>query len=420
MIRILSIILLFSLNTGITLSQTITCNLTGTIINRNSDTLLVLPETEDPLRHEAIRIPIRNNTFTVTLEVPEIMCYNLIFQDELERGAWRRIDFFPEEGTTHFILYDTESSLRNTVSGGHLNAMMNAYVRMIDSLFTPMRLPYTRQLDSLWNNDEYFSDTVRVINAMLRITTDDQERSRLFILRDKLEREGRYFSPEAEYLTYILDSIGRISMYWMEDYIRDHIDLFSYSLIYQSLKSYNPNRKTTDIPFLTEICKVFSARFPDHPYTLKCGEMLNAINKVRTGNHFIDFEAPTLDGTMVRISDSIRGKFALIDLWASWCGSCRGLSKSMIPVYRKYHDKGFTIIGIACEYRNTDNLKRALAQDQYPWLNLVELNNSNGIWNKYNISGSGGNTYLVNPEGIIIAIRPDAKELERLLKELLP
>ena len=55
----------------------------------------------------------------------------------------------------------------------------------------------------------------------------------------------------------------------------------------------------------------------------------------------------------------------------------------------------------------------------HPWLNLIELNNKNDIWNKYNIAGSGGSTFLVDSRGKILAIHPDAEELENHLKELL-
>jgi alkyl hydroperoxide reductase subunit AhpC len=91
----------------------------------------------------------------------------------------------------------------------------------------------------------------------------------------------------------------------------------------------------------------------------------------------------------------------------------------MIPVYEKYREKGFVVIGVACEYKDTDAFKIALKKDRYPWLNLVEMDNKNGIWNKYNIAGAGGSTFLVNSQGRIIAIKPTPDELERFLKDIL-
>lgn len=134
---------------------------------------------------------------------------------------------------------------------------------------------------------------------------------------------------------------------------------------------------------------------------------------------FVDFSAPTIEGTIVTASDIVTGKVALLDMWASWCGPCRVTSKSYIPIYEKYKDKGFVILGVANEFKNTNAFEKAIEKDRYPWLNLIEMDNKNRIWNKYNISNSGGSTFLVNSKGVIVAVNPDAEALDKLLEELL-
>jgi thiol-disulfide isomerase/thioredoxin len=399
--------------------QEIQCHLKGIVSGRDSKALLLFPETEDPARSEGITIPITGNTFTYDLKVTEILKYKLIFQDELEQGAMRPVSFFPEKGTISFILHDVQSFGKNRIDGGELNGQMESFNRTVDSIFTPLFSPYTLILDSLWRADAYFSDTVKAINQRLRQEKSDDERSRLFIARDKLEQKGDYFSPPAAHVMLITDSLKRIRMYWINNYLQHNINLVSYSYLYDLLKNDKQTGRSIDIPFITGIYPRYAVKFPEHTYTAKISMMLTAIDKIKTGSQFIDFEAPTADGRMVRISDSIRGKVALLNLWASWCGPCRGLGKSMIPVYEKFRGKGFVIIGVANEYRNTDAFRVAVEKDKYPWLNLIELNNANGIWEKYNIAGSGGCTYLIGRDGKIIAIHPDAAELERLLTEML-
>ena len=60
-----------------------------------------------------------------------------------------------------------------------------------------------------------------------------------------------------------------------------------------------------------------------------------------------------------------------IDVWATWCGPCIATSRTMIPVYNEYKNKGFTIVGVAAEIDNTDRLIKTLEREEFPWLNLV-------------------------------------------------
>jgi hypothetical protein len=91
----------------------------------------------------------------------------------------------------------------------------------------------------------------------------------------------------------------------------------------------------------------------------------------------------------------------------------------MIPLYNKYKDKGFTIIGVAGEFKNTDRLVAFLEKNKWPWLNLVELDRKNAIWQKYGVNGGGGGIFLIDKEGIILAKDPTAKEVRKILESLL-
>ncbi len=399
-------------------AQVVKCKLSGTVINRDSKTLVLVPATEDP-RFTGVHIPITGNHFEYLLKIPVTEKYDLIFLDELEKGAWREIGFFPETGTVEFRLNNDEAFDNNVISGGALNDRMQQFSRREDSIFRPLTLPLSRQTDSLWQSGNYYSKKAALLHERLRKSSDEDENARIYRGLDSLERAGTLYTDQVSQLIAGFDSIGRLKMYWENDYIRNHIDIHTYSILCSEVLRYKTNRKNIDFPFINEIYPEFAGKFPSHPYTVKIKETLDAINNVKVGSRYVDFSAPVRDGRIVNVSREIEGKVALIDLWASWCGPCRALSKRMIPVYEKYKSKGFVIVGVACEYRNTNAFDIAVKRDQYPWLNLVELDNKNSIWNKYNISGSGGCTYLIDARGIIVAIHPDADELDRLLGILL-
>jgi thiol-disulfide isomerase/thioredoxin len=185
------------------------------------------------------------------------------------------------------------------------------------------------------------------------------------------------------------------------------------------VKWYKQEKKNIDLTIVTNLSAIYSKKFPTHPYTKQIQELLEAINTIQVGGLYIDFYAPTIEGEIIRASDVIAGKVALIDLWASWCGPCRVTSKSYMPIYEKFKSKGFVILGVANEFKNTNAFMKAIEKDKYQWLNLIELDSKNRIWDKYNVSNSGGSTFLVDSKGVILAINPDAKKLEQLLEELL-
>ena len=130
----------------------------------------------------------------------------------------------------------------------------------------------------------------------------------------------------------------------------------------------------------------------------------------------MDFALPALDGTTRRISDLIRGKVAVIDLWASWCGPCRRHSKELIPVYEEFKDKGFTIVGIAREMGQLDDLKAAVEKDRYPWTQLYELDDAHGVWQSYGVMGAGA-VFLIGRDGHIVAQDPTAEEIRAYLEK---
>ena len=164
---------------------------------------------------------------------------------------------------------------------------------------------------------------------------------------------------------------------------------------------------------------VLAEKFVSSDYT-RLGRMLvDGFHNIRPGGHYVDFEAPDLEGCKVKLSDVIKGKVAIIDLWASWCMPCRAKAKAMIPLYEKYKDRGFKIVGVAREFKNTDRMKQAIKQDGYPWLQLVELDDSYQIWTRYMLGNAGGGVFVVDRDGKILAVNPKPGEVQKILEQKL-
>ena len=135
------------------------------------------------------------------------------------------------------------------------------------------------------------------------------------------------------------------------------------------------------------------------------------------GKRFIDFTLPDQSGTERTLSELIEGKTAVLELWASWCRSCRVNARSLKPLYEKYHNSGFEVIGIAREYRTQGKWLKALEEDAYPWTSMVALEDSHHIWTQYGCPDKAGRTLLIDKNGIIVKIDPSKDEIEQYIKE---
>ena len=170
---------------------------------------------------------------------------------------------------------------------------------------------------------------------------------------------------------------------------------------------------------LEKAYRVLAVKFPSSDYTRLGKMLLDGFREIRPGGRYVEFEAPDLEGRVVEVSDVIRGKVAVIDLWASWCMPCRAKAKAMIPLYEKYKDRGFEIVGVAREFKNTDRVRQAIEQDGYPWLQLIELDDSRRIWTRYMLGNAGGGVFLVDRDGTILAVNPKPEEVQSILERIL-
>jgi thiol-disulfide isomerase/thioredoxin len=199
------------------------------------------------------------------------------------------------------------------------------------------------------------------------------------------------------------------------EYVNKNNSVISYYLLYEVL---NRNKDKIDLNLVIKYYKKLSGKYPKHPYTELVGNLLESIKNIKIGGRYIDFSAPDINGKIIKTSDIINGKIALIDLWSTWCGPCILLSRSVVPVFEEYKDKGFTVLGVAAN-KNRNEIIKMMAKENHPWTTLIEVDNQNKIWEKYGISNWGGSTFLVGKDGKIISISPSPDEIRNILRATL-
>lgn len=129
------------------------------------------------------------------------------------------------------------------------------------------------------------------------------------------------------------------------------------------------------------------------------------------------FSETDSNGLLVKLED-FRGQIVLLDFWASWCAPCRHENPNVVAMYKKYHERGFTVLGVSLDNNRTAWLKAVYA-DGLNWTQLSDLNGSNSATAElYNVTALPAN-WLIDKEGNILGKNLFGKDLEEKLQEVL-
>ena len=145
-------------------------------------------------------------------------------------------------------------------------------------------------------------------------------------------------------------------------------------------------------------------------------KMLNANKVTAIGATAPNFTQNDVDGKPVSLTD-YKGKYVLVEFWASWCSPCRAESPNLLKQYAAYKDKGFEILGVSVD---SDKAKwvEAIKKDGLTWTQVSDLKGWESDARKvYGISGVPAN-FLVNPEGKIVGAHLTDEKLNQKLAEL--
>lgn len=147
--------------------------------------------------------------------------------------------------------------------------------------------------------------------------------------------------------------------------------------------------------------------------------ILNGVDRTRVGRVAPEFVQPDTAGKLIKLSD-FKGKYVLVDFWASWCHPCREENPRVLKAYNKYKSKDFTVVGISIDQEKMRTLwLKAIKDDGMPWTQLIDPSGDpKGAAAVYGVKAIPSN-FLIGPDGKIIARNLRGDNLEEKLNELL-
>jgi len=183
--------------------------------------------------------------------------------------------------------------------------------------------------------------------------------------------------------------------------------------VHHSMRWHSDN----DIALMDEMVTIFQKKFPNYELTRQLVNKVKSAKRIMIGAIAPDFNSKSVVGGSVELK-SYRGKYTLVDFWASWCRPCRQESPTLVRLYGAYNDKGFSILSVSID-TSEEKWKNAIRKDGYTWENVSELDGYAGSTAVLYTVTAIPNSFLLDKNGKIIAKNLRGKNLEEKLIALM-
>ena len=212
-------------------------------------------------------------------------------------------------------------------------------------------------------------------------------------------------------------------------YIQDNINSLAcyFALSRPVDKTRNAMNFAKDLKYYKMIDSSLSLKYPDHPQVKVLKRFIkNSEEKLKNtqtkknllgiGDEAHDIKLPSPNGDSIALS-SLRGKYVLLDFWASWCRPCRVENPNLVENYQKYRSKGFEIYQVSLD-KTKEDWTEAIQTDNLDWVHVSDLKHWHCAPAKLYKIKSIPSSFLLDKEGKIIAINLRGAALGKKLQDI--
>jgi peroxiredoxin len=275
------------------------------------------------------------------------------------------------------ITINGKDSIKNaTISGSKLNEEYIKYHAMV-------LLPGENKINAL--------------NAKYAAATNDKRNAKEF--KDSLMTEYRGMVKEQDSLT--------------KNYINKNPDSYFSLMALSEMANGNSDKAIANEPAF----KSLSTRLKTSKDGENLARLIEAGRITSVGTIAPDFVENDVNDKPVKLSD-FKGKYVLLDFWASWCGPCRAENPNVVKAYNKYKDKNFTVLGVSLDAKKEPWLA-AIKTDGLTWTQISDLKGWNNMVAKQYTIRSIPQNFLIDPTGKIVGKNLRGDDLETKLASLL-